>query len=276
LHGKTQADVNPMREVARERGLPTFEPADVNSAESQAELASHQPDLFVVCDYGQIFKTPALAIARLGAINLHASLLPKYRGAAPINWAVYHGETETGVTVFRITAGVDAGPAVAVAKMPIGPDDTAVDLEPRLADLGAPLVTEAIDNLAAGTETAVEQDSSQVSKAPRLKKTDGLIDWSRAAEALRNQVRALVPWPETYTFWHRPSGEPLRLILEKVYVEPASGPPGEVLEAKGDRLVVATGQNALRIECLKPAGKRSLAADEFLRGYPVKVGERFA
>ncbi len=275
LHGKQQADVNPMREVARERDLPIFEPESINTDSARAELARYQPELFVVCDYGQILKPETLAIARLGGINLHASLLPRYRGAAPINWAVYHGETETGVTVIHMTPTVDAGPAIAQARLAIGPDDTAADLEPRLAELGAPLVARAIEQLACGSARAIAQDPSQATRAPRLKKTDGQVDWSRPAAAIRDQVRALVPWPKTYSFWQRPAGEPLRLILDQVRVTNGQGEPGQVLEASGERLIIAAGEQALLLEAVQPAGKRALSAAEFLRGYPVRVREHF-
>jgi methionyl-tRNA formyltransferase len=275
LHGKQQADVNPMRELARQRGLPIFEPESINTDDARTELARYGPDLFVVCDYGQILKPETLAMARLGGINLHASLLPKYRGAAPINWAVYHGELETGDTVIHMTPAVDAGPAIAQVRLSIGPNDTAASLEPRLAELGAPLVTQAIEELIAGTARAIAQDPTQATRAPRLKKTDGQVDWSRSAAAIRNQVRALVPWPKTFTFWQRPTGEPLRLILEKISLVDIQGEPGVVLEAAGDRLVVATGEKSLLLEAVQPAGKRVLSAAEFLRGYPVRIGERF-
>jgi methionyl-tRNA formyltransferase len=253
-------------------------------------VASYRPDLLVVCDYGQILSPEVLELARFGGINLHASLLPKYRGAAPIHWAIYHGERQTGVTVIHMTPRLDAGPAIAQRATPIGPEETAAELEPRLAELGAPAVLEAIDALEAGTARPLEQDASQATRAPRLKKEDGAVDWSRGAAAICNQVRALVPWPKTYTFWHRAGGEPLRLILERVRaVEPGSeggtsgaagawpvpAEPGTVLVAQGDRLVVATGAGALAIEDLQPAGKRVLSAAEFLRGYPMRPGERF-
>ena len=276
MHGKTQAETNPMRELAIERGTPIHEPESINTPHARAVLASYQPDLLVVCDYGQILKPETLEIARLGGINLHASLLPKYRGAAPINWAIYHGETETGVTIIHITPRVDAGPAIAQARTPIGPEETAADLEPRLAELGAPLVVQAIDDLAAGAVQAIDQDPIKATRAPRLKKEQGQVDWQRTAAEIKNQVRALVPWPKTFTHWQRPGGEPLRLILEKVRVEPAlPAEPGTVLEAKGDRLVIATGQQALVIDFIQPAGKRVLSAAEFLRGYAVRPGERF-
>ncbi len=281
VHGKSRAEANPTREVAIQHGTPIHEPVDVNAPPARAVLASHRPDLLVVCDYGQILSGETLEIARFGGINLHASVLPKYRGAAPIQWAIYRGETETGATVIHMTPQLDAGPAIAQARTPIGPEETAAELEPRLAELGAALVLEAIEALEAGTASAIEQDAAQATRAPRLKKELGLVDWSRPAVAIKNQVRALEPWPKTHTFWQRPGGEPLRLILDKVRVEPpATSPagdvlPGTVLEAQGDRLLIATGQGALAIEAIQPAGKRMLSTAEFLRGYGVRPGERF-
>ncbi|HEY1785411.1 MAG TPA: methionyl-tRNA formyltransferase [Pirellulales bacterium] len=286
LHGKQQSDVNPMREVARVAGLPIFEPESVNTVEAQARLAGCQADLLVVCDYGQILKPETIATARLGGINLHASLLPKYRGAAPVQWAVYHGETETGVSVFQLTAGVDAGPLLAVARTAIGSNETAVALESRLSELGAGLVVETVAALDAGTATPLAQEAGVASRAPRLKKTDGQVDWSRPAAAIANQIRALAGWPKTYTDWLRPTGPPLRLILEAATPENSSenpvanaldgaNAPGQVLAAEGDRLLVAAGTGSLRIERLQPAGKRVLSAGEFLRGYPVRAGQRF-
>ncbi len=215
-----------MRALAAERGSPVHAPESVNSVAARMVLAAYRPDLLVVCDYGQILKPEALEIARFGGINLHASLLPKYRGAAPINWAIYHGETETGVTVIHMTPQLDAGPAIAQEKTAIGPEETADELEPRLADIGAPLVLQAVAALESGTAQPIPQDARQATRAPRLTKKLGQVDWSRAAGAIANQVRALRPWPKTFTFWQRQDGEPLRMILEKVRVEPGSGGAG--------------------------------------------------
>ncbi|HEX4143813.1 MAG TPA: methionyl-tRNA formyltransferase [Pirellulales bacterium] len=282
LHGKQQADVNPMREVAREAAVPIFEPESVNTDEAREKLVASRPDLLVVCDYGQILKSETIATARLGGINLHASLLPKYRGAAPVQWAVFHGETETGVSVFQLTAGVDAGPLLAIARVVIGSEETAVALELRLSDVGAGLMVDTVDALDAGTATPLAQDAAQASRAPRLKKTDGQIDWSRSAAAIKNQIRAFAGWPKSYTDWLKPGGPTLRLILDAATVENVAegadqpaGSPSQVLVAEGDRLVVATGAGALRIERLQPAGKRVLSAGEFLRGYPVRAGQSF-
>lgn len=277
LHRKSDADANPMRALAEARGTPVFDPESVNAPAAREQLAARRPDLLVVCDYGQILRPETLAVAPLGGVNLHASLLPKFRGAAPINWAIYHGQTETGVSVLHMTPQVDAGPVIAQAPLAIGPDDTAADLEPRLAALGAPLVLESLAALAAGTARAIEQDPTQATRAPRLSKSDGAIDWRRTAAQIKNQVRAMQPWPKSSTHWQRPDGPPLRLILERVDALPAasSAVPGTVLEAAGERLLVAAGAGTLAIHQLQPAGKRVLATAEFLRGYPVRSGQRF-
>jgi methionyl-tRNA formyltransferase len=275
--GKEVAPISPMRDVAHQRGTPILDPEDVNTPESQQRLAACQADLLVVCDYGQILTPGTLATARLGGINLHASLLPKYRGAAPINWAIYHGETRTGVTVIHMTPKVDAGPCIAQAATEIGPEETAVELEARLAELGDWLVRRAMDAVEAGRLEVLPQDAALASKAPRLKKTDGAIAWSHPAEAIKNQVRALEPWPKTYTFWHRRQGPAVRLILGPVDVVDltAGCAPGIVIEAAGNRLVVAAGAGGAAFRGVQPAGKRMMPIDEFLRGHRVQPGDRF-
>jgi methionyl-tRNA formyltransferase len=275
--GKEVAPISAMRDVAHEHGVPIFDPEDVNTSDSQQRLSAYSADLLVVCDYGQILAPATLATARLGGINLHASLLPKYRGAAPINWAVYHGDPETGVTVIHMTPRVDAGPCIGQAPTPIGPEETAVELEARLAELGAWLVRRTIDALEAGQLEALPQDAALASKAPRLKKTDGAIDWNRPAAAIKNHIRALEPWPKTYTYWHRPDGPALRLILGPVDVieSPHTLPAGTVLKAGERRLVIAAGQGAVSLRSVQPAGKRLMPVEEFLRGHRVRPGERF-
>ena len=240
-------------------------------------MAEYKADLLVVCDYGQILSPATLAAARLGGVNLHASLLPKYRGAAPINWAIYNGDTESGVTVIHMTPQLDAGPCIAQLRVAIGPDETAEELEVRLAQLGAPLICETIDLLESGHTQAIPQDAALASRAPRLKKTDGAIDWTRSAEAIKNHIRALEPWPKTYTFWHRNDGPPLRLILgpSSVVEQSPSAAPGTILEATANRLVIAAGENALMPASVQPSGKRSMPTAEFLRGHRVQPGDRF-
>ncbi len=277
--GKAVAPTGPMRDIALQHGIPIFDPENINTAESQARLAEFEPGLLVVCDYGQILAPDSLATAKLGGINLHASLLPKYRGAAPINWALYHGEKVTGVTVIHMTPRVDAGPCIAQAETEIGPEETAVELEDRLAEMGAWLVRRTIDNLEAGRLEALPQDPQQASKAPRLKKSDGLVDFSRPAEAIRNHVRAMQPWPGTYTHWHRTAGKPLRLILgplDVVELERSDPEPGTVAEVSKQRLVIAVGDGrGVAPRSVQPAGKRMLDIADFLRGHPVQPGERF-
>jgi methionyl-tRNA formyltransferase len=272
--GRAVEPPSPLRRLAGEHGTPVFDPQDVNAPESQRQLRSHAADLLVVCDYGQILKSATLATARLGGINLHASLLPKYRGAAPINWAIYHGETATGVTAIRMTPQLDAGPCIARVETTIGPEETAVELEARLARLAADLLRRSLEMLAAGRAELLPQDPALTSRAPRLKKTDGAIDWNRPAAAIKNQIRALEPWPKTYTFWHRGEAVPLRLILGPVGVVEGEGVPGTVLEAAGGRLVIAAGQAAVAPLAVQPAGKRPMATEEFLRGHHVQPGDR--
>ena len=269
--------VTPMRDVAHEHGTEIFDPEDVNTRESQTHLAKYEADLLVVCDYGQILTSETLATANFGGINLHSSLLPRYRGAAPINWAIYHGETETGVTVIHMTPKVDAGPCIAQAQTPIEPDETAVELEQRLSEMGSWLTRRAIDSVESGELEALPQDPALASRAPRLKKTDGQIGWTRPAAAIRNQVRALEPWPKTYTFWRRSTGSAVRLIPGPVSVEATPDPPlppGTVVDAQEGRLVVATGDGAVCLRTIQPAGKRMLDVAEFLRGYHVRPGDR--
>lgn len=267
---------HPMKEAALSFGIPVFQPAKVNTAESLEDLRSLNADLAVVAAYGQILSSKLLATPRMGAINVHASLLPKYRGAAPVQYAVLEGETETGITIFQIEPKLDAGPMLGVRKLTIGPRETAGELEDRLAALAAPLCLKVVDQLEAGAAQAILQESSQVTTAPRLKKEDGVIDWTRAAEEIERQVRGLQPWPKAYSFLD--AKQPLRLILLETEVTPdASGPeasPGTVISAEGDSLIVQCGQGALRINRLQPSGKRPMAAEEFLRGHSARAGDR--
>lgn len=278
--------VNPMREAAEPYRLPVFAPPDINSAEACATLVTAKADMHVVCDYGQILKPATLATARLGGINLHGSLLPKYRGAAPLNWAIWQGERETGVTVIHMTPQLDGGPILTTRRTEIGPTETAGELEPRLAAMGVDPVFESLAMLERWdgvTPLGQLQDPALASKAPRLKKSDGAIPWQQSARQIHNQIRALQPWPGSFTFWSREGDEPVRLVIGKVHAllgdpasdEPqASAEPGTILVASGDQLIVATGGGFVAIERLQPAGKRMLDVAEFLRGYPLRPGQR--
>ncbi len=266
----------PVQVAAVELGIPRWLPETVNSDEARAKLAELQPDLLVVCDYGEILKSPTLAVAHLGGINLHGSLLPKYRGAAPVQWAVLNGDAETGNTVIQMTPGLDAGPCVGVDRVPIDPNETAGELESRLALRGAQLVLQVINQLELGTIQSIEQDKSEATKAPRLTKEHGQVDWSRTAQEIKNQVRGLQPWPRAFCNWSRSTDEPLRLILDRVQIADGSYPtdvPGTVVTADQE-LIVTTGDGYLSLEQIQPSGKRAMAAAEFLRGYPVKKGDK--
>jgi methionyl-tRNA formyltransferase len=262
-----------MELAANEIGLPVWQPETINAPNAVDELRGLDVDLLVVCDYGEILKSFVLRAARFGGINLHGSLLPKYRGAAPVQWAILCGDAETGNTVIQMTSGLDAGPIVGVERVAIDQDETAGQLESRLSELGALLVLRVVDEIQNGTAKVEPQERAAATKAPRLTKEDGLVDWSRPAAAIKNQVRALDPWPRAFTHWQRGSGEPLRLILHRVQATgaPAGGAPGTVVEA-GPRLVVAAGKGAVEILELQPSGKRVMSAPEFLRGYQLPGG----
>lgn len=265
-----------IKQAALARKLPVFQPEQVNAPESLAHIAGFEPELFVTAAYGQILSAELLGIPRLGGLNLHGSVLPAYRGASPVARAIQHGDPESGVTVIQMTPQIDAGGMIAVARTPIDPDETAGELEDRLAVLGAPLIEQCIHDLIAGRVTILPQDRSQVTRAPKLRKEDGRIDWSAPALSVHDLVRAMLPWPSASTHWH-PGGQrpPVRLILHKTRVVPGTGEPGRALATEPGRLVVAAGQQAVEILQLQIPGKRIMAAPEFLHGYRVQPGDRF-
>lgn len=253
--------------AAEARSIPVEQPESINAPEGLELVKRLAPDVLVTAAYGQILSGDVLSVPPLGGINLHGSILPRYRGAAPVARAIQHGEAETGVTVIRMTPRVDAGGMLSFARTAIGANETAGELEDRLALLGAPLVLEAIEALVAGTATILPQDASAVTKAPKLKKDDGRIDWSQPASTIHNLVRAMQPWPVASTDWERAPGTVVRLIVHETRVEDAHGEPGLVIEANGDRLVVAAGSGAVRLVRVQLEGKKAAGAEEFLRGY---------
>jgi methionyl-tRNA formyltransferase len=287
---------NPCRDLGQRSGLTILDPPDANAPEFVEGLSEFQADLLVVCDYGQILSKDCLGVARKGGINLHGSLLPKYRGAAPINWAIYHGESITGVTIIHMTARLDGGPTLAKASLEIGSEETPVELEPRLAQLGVQPVHQAIQMLEAWdgvSPIGTLQDHSWATKAPRLKKSDGQIDWSRTAGQVVNQIRAFQPWPGTYSFLSKGKEEPERLIVHRAsVVSPteltghrssacsgtaitSSPAPGSVVFCAIDQLWVATGEGVIAIREIQPSGKRLMSIAEFLRGHRISAGDRF-
>lgn len=275
--GRRKTSPNPMRDVGEAAGLTVIAPESINTPESIAAVQAFGADLLVVCDYGQILSPDALRVAPLGGINLHASLLPRYRGSAPINWAIYRGEKETGVSVIHMTPLLDGGNVLTVRTTPIGIDDNAVELEARLAELGVDAVQEALDMLVSWdfvSPLGAPQDPALVTKARRLRKTDAAINWTRTAKQIQRQVRAFQPWPGTFVLWDRGSGEPLRLVLDKVTAldDASTAAPGTVVAATRDALRIATGRGTLAVQRLQPAGKKVMEIGEFLRGYPIAVG----
>ena len=263
-----------MATIAREAGVPVIQPSSINSPEGLAGLAGFRPDLLVVAAYGQILKPAVIAAGRMGAINVHASLLPKYRGAAPVAHAIMAGETHTGVTIIRITPGLDAGEMLAREPLAIDPDETAGELESRLAPLGARLCLETVNRMAAGPVTGVPQDPSLVTRAPKLTKDTGHIDWTRPAAAIRNHLRAMRPFPTASTWLHREGKPPQRLAIlaGTVRDNPLSLPPGTRLPDRP--FAVATGDGAIDVTALQPAGKSAMTALAFANGCPPRPGDR--
>jgi methionyl-tRNA formyltransferase len=266
-----------IKQSAQSRKIAVEQPEDVNAPEGLNSIRDLKPDLLVTAAYGQILSATLLSIPRLGGINLHGSILPAYRGAAPVARAIQNGETESGVSVIRMTPKIDAGGIMSIARTQVRPDETAGELEERLAQLGAPLIAEAIAALATGNVVILPQDRSKVTKAPKLRKEDGLIDWSQPAHAIHDLVRAMQPWPVAQTTWQSRSQapkEPARLIVHKTAVLTGHGSPGDVLEAAGDRLVVAAGLGAVSLLSIQLPGKKPFSAAEFLRGHRVQPGDR--
>jgi methionyl-tRNA formyltransferase len=270
----------PVRAWAVSHGLPIFDPPSINDTEAIRQLAERSADLLVVCDYGQILKPEALAIGRLGGINLHGSLLPAYRGAAPVQRALLGGESETGVSIIHMTPTLDAGPILATARTNIRDDETSGELEERLADLGVEITLQSIELLSRWdgvTPIGETQDKSRATKAPRLHKREARIDWSKTSREIDLLVRGMQPWPVAFTeIKARANKPPLRLAILKVAVADLPVDDLQPGQLTGDqRLVVATGEGALEIELLKPAGKREMSGEEFIRGYQFPRGTRF-
>ncbi|MBM3971679.1 MAG: methionyl-tRNA formyltransferase [Planctomycetes bacterium] len=268
---------NPLKELALARNLPVFQPVKASAPESLDVLAGWQADLFVVAAYGQILSSKLLSLPRLGAINVHASILPKHRGASPIQHAVWVGDVETGITIFQIVRELDAGPVLAIKRTPIGPDETSGALEERLATFAAPVLLEVVEQLDAGAVTPQSQDHSQATYARRLSKSDGEINWTRTATEIACHVRAMQPWPNAFSHWLRAAHPPLRVIVPRVSViaDTTATPCGLVLPSPAGQLLVKAGQDAVSLVSLQPEGKRAMTVADFLRGYPVQPGQRF-
>lgn len=269
----------PVKQAALAYKLPVWQPGSFKKAENQAALAEYRADLVIVAAFGQILPQAVLDLPRYGTLNIHASLLPKYRGSSPISEAILQGESESGVTIMLLDAGIDTGPLLLKRAMPLVEDETTASLTPKLATLGAATLLEALPLWVQGQLVPQAQDPELASHTRMLQKEDGLIDWSRPAELLARAVRAYLPWPNASTTWR---GKSLKIL--SAYPRPSASnaeQPGQVSSgtlttASGTRkaLCIATGNGSLLVERLQLEGKRAMNADEFLRGYASIVGER--
>jgi methionyl-tRNA formyltransferase len=258
----------PVKELAQKYGIPVFQPLKLRQLEAVAELAALAPDLIVVVAYGQILPKSVLDIPRYGCINVHASLLPKYRGAAPINQAIINGETETGITTMYMDVGLDTGDMLVKKTLAIGPDETAGQLHDRLAALGRATMEETLQRLCAEALKRTPQDDSLSTYAPMMKKEDGRIDWNLPAVDVHNQVRGLDPWPGAYTSLN---GELLKLAGTSPEAG-VGGTPGSVVTADNSGVRIACVSGILLVRELQLAGRKRLPAAEFLRGCPLEPG----
>jgi methionyl-tRNA formyltransferase len=265
---------SPVKATALSCELTVLQPDRLRDPDVADTIRTWAPDLGVVVAYGKLIPESLLAIPRLGMINVHASLLPKYRGAAPVHRAVIDGAAETGVTIIRVAAVLDSGNMFAKTKRPIGPDETSEVVERDLAGLGASLLITVVEDLAAGRAVEEPQDDMLSTYAARLTKDEGLVDWTLPAVYIHNRVRGLYPWPHAYTYL---DGDRVIILRTSVGSTPTTEPAGTVVDASNDRLHVATGHSGLIvIEDLQPEGRRAMRAREFMAGHPIRPGARFS
>jgi methionyl-tRNA formyltransferase len=266
-----------VKQAAVAAGIPLYQPQKIRAEESYEYFRNAAPDVVGIIAYGQIIPARLIGIPRLGWINLHGSLLPKYRGAAPIHWAIASGETRTGLTTMRIDPGLDTGPMLLKYETEIGPDETAPELYARLAEAGAPLILETLRGLASGTITPTPQDNSQATLAPPLKKEDGRINWSLPAQKIYNRIRGFQPWPGAFTtfrgrqcsIWGKPA-PPALTARTSPHAEPGT------ITTSGSEVDVACGEGtALRLEFVQLEGRNKISAREFANGARPAPGERF-
>ena len=280
-----QLSVSPVKDVALTAHLPVHQPEKIRAPEVQQLLEELAPDVIVIIAYGQIIPARLLAIPKHGWINLHASLLPKYRGAAPIHWAVANGETHTGLTTMRIDAGMDTGDILLSREIEIGPQDTSPELARRMSEAGAPLVEETLLGLEAGTIVPKPQNQGEATIAPMLKKEDGRIDWNSSAEEIYNRMRGFAPWPGAYTtfrgqtchLWAEPAPEvaPPAEALVNPSVAALRSVPGTLFGGKRDWFVSCGKATTLRLQSVKLEGRKQVSATEFANGARLKSPERF-
>ncbi len=266
---------SPVKKLALELNLPVLQPEKARAPDFVAALRGLTPDLIVVVAYGQILPQAVLDLPQLGCLNVHTSLLPKYRGAAPIQWAILDDQRQTGVTIMKMDAGLDTGDILTQSVTPIHPTDDAQTLHNRLALIGAELLIETIPNFAAGTIVAQKQPIEGSSYARKISKDDGKLNWSEPARKLWNQIRAFTPWPGAFTFQKAGASKRLLKIWQAEPMESSSAELGTVLAADKTGIVVACGKDSLRLLNLQREGGRRLSAQEFLAGNPLPLGSKF-
>ena len=272
--------LNPLKQLATERGLVVLQPDSIKSPESVAGLKATGADLFVVAAYGQMLSNAVLAVPRLGTINLHASLLPKYRGATPIHAAILNGDREAGVTIMEIVQKLDAGPMLGVVKTDIFPQETTSHLEQRLAELAVPLAKQVINQIALGQETRIPQDEAQMTHVRKLCKSDGLVPWQKSALEVERHIRGMQSWPGPFSHLHQTGKPPLRLqilAVETAGESPtATTEPGTVVAVDANGITVQCGTGTVRLLSVQPDGKRAMPTSDFVRGRKVVIGDKFA
>ena len=270
----------PVKALALEHHIPVFQPDRLKPREVAERLSAWRPDVAVVAAYGRIIPEHLLTVPRLGMINVHASLLPKYRGAAPVHRAVMNGDSETGVTIMRVVKELDAGPMFARVTRPIGPDETSDVVEDALAGLGAQLLVAVLAQMTAGTAREEPQDDTQATHAPRLTKEEGLIDWSQSGAAIHNRVRGLYPWPHAYTFLRgtRLIIRRTRLIADLTVIKPrrGGGAAGTIVEVTPEAIRLTTGDGELAIVEVQPEGRRPMSVRDFTAGHRLAPGDVFS
>jgi methionyl-tRNA formyltransferase len=260
----------PVKAVALQLGLPLYQPKRVREPMFIDALRKLNPDVIVVAAYGQILPKEVLTLPKFGCINIHASLLPAYRGAAPINWAIIRGDKETGITIMQMDEGMDTGGVLMQESHPIGPRDTSGTMTETLSELGARLITKSLPLVESGILKPMVQDESKATLAPLLKKEDGLVDWTLPAADINNRVRGFSPWPGAYTFLE---GGMIKILETDVL--PGEGEPARMHKGEDNTLEVGTGRGLLRILSIQPAGKKPMPAADFLRGHRGIEGKKF-
>lgn len=267
---------NPLKELAILRGIPVHQPEKIRAPESIEVLHRWQAELFVVAAYGQMLPKTVLEMPRFGCINVHASLLPKYRGATPIHAAILSGDAETGVTIIRLVKELDAGPMLGAVKTEILPGETTGELEIRLADLAVSLTLQVVEKFSNGSAMEVEQDHTQATHVGKLTKDDGWIDWNKSAVEIERHVRGMQPWPGAFASLVQEGRPPLRIkILAATPSDRFHGEAGVIAAVTKEAITVQCGLGDLSIHNLQPDGKRPMSAADFLRGHLVRAGDRF-